>query len=1001
MNVTSWSYRSVVSVVVISLTIVVLAVYFSMRLPIGLLPDFEVPKLTISIVQPDLSPQELERDYLKPIREQLFQITGLTDYSTVAMKGNAYVFLDFRWGTPMDYAFIELNEFIDKINPLLPRNTMRPIVLRHGTYELAAFQLVQSSSKDRLMEDSKFAQNVLKRRFEQLPGISKCEILGDRQSEITVRFKPDAIRRGGTTITEIIKALREANTQFSGIKVSGANEEITLKIDRAFEKIEDLKKFPVFVADQQFPLSHFANISLDPSPGNFSVIKDGDPHILLRLYPSSGSNFVDLSTKIRECVEQLGRNYKNLSLEIIDDQSLLVKASIGNLFQSLFFGGLLAIVLLVFTLRNIEFVGTISLLLILSVSLTIIFLYVLGLSLNILSMAGLITATGILIDNGIILVENIDRLGRSEQDPGKLILNSIGDIRRPLIASTLTTICIFVPLSLSRSISGLFFLEQAISISVGLLSSLFVAFILLPGWYRLGKRIFVPKASRSLEESGLKKYARWISAIYNKRQNFILILLGLLLVIGAISFLKVPKRVFPSYSSPGVEAQLTWNVQANHNTLVDLSLEVYQQAELNKDFDSPLMLIGSFQDIALGFPQQPYQSTFRFIGPQKEKAIERFLQTQSPYVESIKEEPSKSLLTPFIPVEKAPIILQISNNKGEGEISAETIHSIVDRLRKSLPNTTIQLPYSSTFSLWVIEPNKEKLLEYNLSEQEIYNTINYAFGRKFIDDLYFTNDKISLVAEVVAQNDSVHDMFERLLVEGTNLPLASFIHVSKKESFQNIFGGKGGVLQQLFLYPQGGDKNKIKELVSSLSQEFAIDIDVLSQKEEAEEFIWQILIIFGMTILLLYLILAAQFESFVSPLLVMAVLPSSTAGSLIAQWIWGVDLNLMSGIGLIVTLGIAVNDTILKVDTIGSLRKTLSLKAALEEASHIRLRPILLTSISTILAVLPVLMVSGIGRDIQTPFIISLIGGMVFSTLFSIWVLPVLYLKLSRAFHSI
>jgi multidrug efflux pump subunit AcrB len=552
-----------VAVSVTLITFAGLSVLALLRLPVSLLPEQDVPLITITVNYPNSPPLEIEQNILKPIRETMLSANGLRQAESTAFAETGSVQLRFEHGTNMQLAYIEVNEKIDRLIPQLPRNLERPLVMRASLSDIPVvrIQLVPSHPAQ-LPDVSELALLTLKKRLEQLEGVGLVDLNGLQHELISIQPRTDILRVMGLTEEALASSIRQANLQPASISVRNGNYRYFLRIVSPLTTPEHLRQLPVQLPDTTatIPLQVVAQVEYMPAPPQGYHLYNGQASIVLAVHKQAQARMTDLMPRIEAAVEQFRKDFPNLQFYITRNQSELLTLSISNLNQALIWGGLFAFAVLFVFMGNWREPLIMGVVLPASLLLAFGVLYLLNISLNIISLSGLALGLGMLVDNSIVVVDQISMHRKNGVELTDACVRGTTEVMVPLISSALTNLAVFVPLIFMSGITGALFYDQALSVFAILLVSLACTFILVPLLYRqLYRHKNLPVQTDSRIFTVLSRwYEKSFSWVWKHKRTSLALMCCLLPVTVTLLYI-LPKTGFPEIERTEALIDIDWN----------------------------------------------------------------------------------------------------------------------------------------------------------------------------------------------------------------------------------------------------------------------------------------------------------------------------------------------------------------------------------------------------------------------------------------------------------
>jgi multidrug efflux pump subunit AcrB len=990
------------------LALLIFSVILFRSLPVSLLPPIDVPQIIVKVNYPNASPESIEQNVLRPIREGMVTLNGLKDLDSKAGSEVGNVRLIFDYQTQMELAYIEVNEKIDRLTNNLPEDMPRPQVVRINSNDIpiVRLQIIPKEGVD-FAQVSSLTENVIKKRLEQLDGVALVDINGKQDRVITVTPNKPVMSGLGITEEDLISAIRDGNSELPGISVEDGQFRYYLRLATRLETPEDVGNLPVRgPSGNTVLLSKIAEVKYALSkPSGFHLFQNKEG-LVVTVHKQSSAKMNQTMPLIYEAVGLFEVDYPQVDFELTQDQSSLLNAGINNLQTSLLFGGLFAFGILFVFMGNYRTPIIIGISLPASLVISFMVFYFFNISINVISLSGLALGLGMLIDNAIIVLDNINRKREEGLPLFEACVSGVNEVQSALISSVLTTLAVFIPLVFLSGIAGALFYDQAVSVAAILSVSLLVAFILLPLLYYL---LFKNKTnSINKDDSWLfKKILKGYKMIYKwmfSRPGWSLLVLFLLipLLLASIRFLEV--EGLPPIEKFDVLVSLDWNepISASQNkdriqNLLGQLKGSYQVAESDIGLRQFILYEGENAiqqaDVYLMFPNNQAKEKvsrtlhefFRQNFPQASLAIndapnafDQLFNSKQPYFE-----------------------VRWKNLQTKKPVSAEKMNSWLEDFPL---NNWSKGPGLQEGSSVIFRTNLEKLALYGLGVDQLITKVEQLFGNYLITDIR----QFGEITPIQLSNDQLD--FQALLKnnylsgeDGVAYALNEFIDFSYDSHYKFVTSDRSGIYQSINLNVTAPEMYEAG--IRSWANERDLSVDFTGQYFQDQQTINQLMGILMVSILLLYFILAAQFESFLQPLIVVFTLPLGIGGAFFILWMTGTSFNVMSAIGLVVMLGIMVNDAILKIDTINRLSVTYQTKngmvirealaKALYHAGEIRLKPIVMTSITTILALIPVVFSAGLGADLQRPLVFSVIGGLTIGTFTALYFVPLAYWFLS------
>ncbi|HDJ33122.1 MAG TPA: efflux RND transporter permease subunit [Bacteroidetes bacterium] len=974
------------------------------RLPVALMPDIDIPGITVRVEWRNTSCGELENTVVTPIRRQLLQVSGLEDITGETRNGSALLRLRFKYGTPVDMAFIEVNEKIDRVMAGLPRDMERPQVIRASVTDVPVFYLNlyrdDLQAGEGFLEMSEFAGEVIRKRIEQLPQVALVDVTGFSFPELVITPNEQKLYSLGMGHEEIRQALVRSNLSMGNMTVREGPYRFVIRFSSVLRSVEDVKNIYIGAGSRIMKLGELAEIRLAERERKGMFFTGDHPAVSLAIIQQADARMAGLKKEMMQLMKSFSEDYPGLRMELVRDQSSFLEYSIRNLRSSLLIGALLAFAIMFLFLHDRRSPWLAGISIPVSVVISFLFFHLAGLSINLISLSGLVLGVGMIIDNSIIVIDNIRQHLARGSDPEEACVRGTNEVIRPLISSVLTTCAVFVPLVFLSGMAGALFRDQAIAVSIGLGLSLLVSITLLPVLFYALRKKGSPGQVRYETTLAEKKYEKGLAAVFRNRAAWLVVFV-LLIPLAVVLFRILPMETMPVLSRDDVMVKIDWNEN------ISLDENRIRTQRLLGDMDEPLLVsniwIGE-QQYMLEKDEEESPATVKLYLRGSDSGTPRRLRSEisawlrrNYRVARVSFAPPPTVFEQLFGGDNIPVEARISVKEGETVPPVEVMRALVDSLGKRLPGMRFRPLPVQEYTLLRID--SERLLLYGVSQDELVNRLRSLFRGREVETLRTGSRLIPVV--IHERRQPVGEVLQQSLIRaesGTMIPLQALVSPEKQAGYRIRFAGQHGNYVPLIPAeePVGVDETVkvIREVVAGqpgLRVEFTGDY--FRARGLFSEMVWVLLI----SLLLLYFILAAQFESLTQPLIVMLEIPLDLAGCLFVLWVFGGGINIMSMIGVVVMAGIIINDSILKVDTINHLRtEGLPLEKAIREGGLRRFKPILMTTLTTVLALLPLLFGHALGSELQRPLALAVIGGLVLGTAVSLYFIPLAYAWLYR-----
>ncbi len=1030
-----------VGVLMAMLGILVLSLIAFFQLPVSLLPSLDVPELVIQLDYRGHSPEEIEQTILRPVRENMLTLNGLKRTESEARSQLGQVRLYFEFGTDMTLAYIDANEKLDRLLGSLPKELPRPRIIKINTADIPILHLqIVPKDQNNLLATSELVEKVIKKQLEAVEGISIVDANGIKEKQISISPNLRKLQSLNLSETDLIATIKSANQTLSSISVKEGQYRYFVKVATVLEDKTDIENLPIrlktntnqtnFTTQIQqkgtiILLKDVAKIELEePTPQGFHLFNQKEAFVLT-LHKQSQAQIQELTPKIDKTLADLKQNFPKLEFTTTQNQTTLLNLAIDNLKSSLFIGGICVFLVLFI------FMGNWRIPLIIGISLPVSLIYGFGLfyvfdvSINVISLSGMALGLGMLIDNSIIVLENIQQFRNRGFSQKEAAVLGVQEVIAPLVSSVLTTLSVFVPLIFLNGLSGALFYDQAVSAGAVLFTSLVVAFLMLPHLYLILNRKTEPSkntpttalASLTVNKKEETKIYKILLLLYQKiflvLENYKKLFLSFsvfLILLPIFLFYQLKIEGAPKINKTDCSLLIDWNEP------IDASQNKTRCKKLLETFSNQITFAESDIGQTSYFLQndnstQVQANLYLFFDNQNQKEttqnqIKKWILKTYPAT-NFEFLPAPDAFSQLFISEEPNVEIRIRTTIKNQVLQYSIFDSIYNQINFETNNTAQKGKGTNRETLVLLKINTEKAALYGFSQQDILQKLTYKLGEVTITDLISFGQIVPIrfkkgnktVEEIINQSSlKINNAGEN----STQIPLRLFIDFKKSNSYNTLTADELGIYQSIFWEDikniQLNNNQNIQQEIKSKISKFSPTLQTnwrgtyFTNQENLTQFIF----ILSISIGLLYFILVAQFESFWQPLLVLFTLPLGISGSLLLLIFSQTSLNTMAVIGIIVMLGIMVNDAILKIDTINRLKNEMSLYDAVHQAGKLRLKPILMTSITTILAVTPILFSEGLGADLQKPLVWAVLGGLSVGTITALFFIPMAYFEIAK-----
>lgn len=1030
MSLASLSIRRPVATAMIYLAVVVLGSISFSRLSIDLLPDIAFPRLTVYTTYPNVGPAEVERFITEPVERAVARVPGVQRVSSVSTQGASLVTIRFVWDTDMDFATLNVRERLDQLRYELPLSAGRPTILRTDPGSEPILAIAAAGPDLVVLKD--LADDVFRRRLEQVDGIAQATVVGGLEREIQVQVDPRKLETFGVAIEEVARALEAANYSAPGGTIRRGQFRYALRALGEFQSVDEIgttvvKRDP---GGAQLLLRDIATVEDGFAERETIARYNGRESVGILAFKEAGANTVRVTREVGKVLDQLRREYRGVDLEIASAQARFISDAISNVVQALMLGGLLAFLVLFLFLHDPRYPVAIAIAIPLSVAVAFALLYVAGVSLNVMSLGGLALGVGMLVDSSIVVLENAFRHRQRGLAAAEAATVGAEEVQAAITAATLTTVAVFLPVIYVKGVAGGLFEDLSLAVTFSLLASLAVALSLLPvilsrlrsraagpsgatkgagepgraalGWRPLRDAL---SALRSLFDASdraydrfARRYERLLVRSLDRKGTVAAVALVSIVVALAVAWM-LRRDVLPPVDEGEFRVRLVLPLGTGLSETERVAWRVEERLRADEDVRAVFSRVGRSRGGEVAEEGVAGVNTGLLDVRLREGAstagvaarVQANLPPLPPDALAI-ETGRATALGRALGVAEADLAVRVRG--ADLEAAATVAQEVRDRLARVPRLGSVRVGFRTGQPEIRIEVNRERAAHHGLTVRRVADAVQAFLAgvvpTQFVD---FT-EKVNIV---VRAPDAVRRDLTSLLnfsISGT--PLRELITIREVVGPVEVLrDGQDRIVPVYADVARGGLGDALAaahRALAGLRVPQGLRIEIGGENEEMRESFRSLVFAFLLALFLVYLILAAQFESLVHPFTILCSVPLAAIGAVLALAITGHGLNVMSLIGVVILVGIVVNNAIVEVDFANRARRAgTPLREAVLEAARVRLRPILITTVTTVLGLLPMALGVGAGADLRAPLAVALIGGLISSTLLTLVVVPVLY----------
>lgn len=1010
MSLIKLSVRRSVTVAMAFIALIVFSGVSLSKLNIDLFPEISMPMALVMATYDGAGPQEVEAMVTRPLEAALGGVQGLTDISSQSSFGSSMIMLTMTQKTDMDYATLDIREKVDLIKDYLPDGVRNITVLKLDVNMMPVVMLGVTGGRD-LAEIKQLTEDLIIPRVERVEGVASVSLSGGYDREIQVIVDPAALDAYGLSLSQISGFIAGDNLNFSVGSVDEGGKTLSLRLLGEYTDISQLRDLPIPLAGGgMIYLRDIARVEDTISEQNQLSRINGVPGLSLMVMKQSDANTVLVSNAVYRELDKLSENLPE-SVEVVKffSQADYIELMIAQLRDNAVLGAILAVVVLFLFLWDWRLTLIVGVSIPLSLVGAFTLLYLNGLTLNLMTLGGLALGAGMMVDCSIIILENITRYREEGLEAKAASIRGASELSMAVIASTLTTIAVFLPIVFTEGLASMFFKDFALTVAFSLLASLVVSLTLVPMISSKIKGLEKPMQSWAF----LNRIKDWVlgaqerinqaygellgKALKRKKVTILLVLLALLASVAAVPFVNM--ELMPPFD----QGQISISIQMPDGSSLEESDAAAQEAEriieaLGDEVESSFVAVGGGNVYSLGAAGSESATIDLVLSPHGTRR-------------------SAGEIGDVLRKELAAIPgAEVSVNSGEVSITGgadlsytikgedfETLGLLSEELKTLIEGVEGTREVVSSIEEgrpeMEIKINRSKAMQYGLTTYQVANAAKGAMTGEVATRYREAGQEMDV--KVMLPEESANNLaqVEQLRIAtpmGFSVPLAELADFQVVQGPVSITRQNNARMVTVTASTAGRAlgtiAQEIDELLPTLTLPQGYIIETGGSVEEMAESFSDLFLALLLAVCLVYLILASLYESLVHPFIIMFTLPTSFIGVVLALILTGNTLNISTFIGIIMLAGIVVNNGIVLVDSINLLRSEgMEMDAAIKKAGSLRLRPVLMTSLTTILAMLPIAFGRGEGSELSAPMSVALIGGLTASTFFTLVLVPVIY----------
>lgn len=1013
MNIGKFSVKRPVTITMCVLVLIMFGVVSFTRMSVDLMPKMDLPVLALIATYDGAGPEEVEEKVTKTIESSMASISGIDSISSISSAGSSVVILMFNYGTNLDAATNSVRDKIEQAKFMLPSEVDNISVMKMDMNSMPIIMLGVSGDRS-LADVRKIVDDKITPRIERIDGVAAATVMGGSEQQVTITADPYKLSAYGLTAGSISQIVAGENANHPGGYVTQGDKKVLVRTLGQYESIEQLANTQVSLpAGGTARLGDIVDIQMGVADIESLVTLNGDDIIALGIQKESDGNTVDVDKEVRAVVEQLGNElYDDIDITIAYSSADMIIKSVENVETNLFLAVIISMLIIFIFLGNFRSTIIIGVAIPISLISTFVMLYFGGYTLNMVTLAALALSVGMVVDNSTVVLENIYRHRSMGKSKYQAAVEGTQELVSAVVASTLTTVAVYLPFVFISDMVAQIFIPFALTICFALIASLVVSVTVVP---MMSSKLLVlyDQVEDGKRKGILRRFTEWFDRQFNHFLNAYQVVLikalnhkktTLLIVTGALiaSFFLIPfigAELMPEQDS----GQVSVSIELPSNTVLEetekIALEVEDMVKKYPEVDLVLNSTGGNGMVSMGGSSTNTASLILVMKPltERERSSEDVAQALQQQVDKIAGADITVSAASMMSTGGSAISIELKGNDSD---ALETLANSVEQIMNGVSGTVnVVNSLEDTDEELDIIINREKAAYYNVSASTVYQTVSLALQDSTISKYRGSEDEMDIVLRYPPEMTKSLENLQNLMIpssSGGQIPLSEVAEVTHGFGQKTINRQDQSRIATVSCDIYGRDMGSVYSDIQAQLKNVPIPagctIETGGDAESMQETFTDLITIIVMALLLVYMVMACQFESLMLPLLIMFSVPVMFIGVFVGLLLTGQTINMMSMMGVLMLEGIVVNNAIVLVDYVQQLRqKGLCKREAVVESGKTRMRPILMTTLTTALALLPQLLSTAEGSETFKPMAATVIFGLLCSTIISLLVIPVIY----------
>lgn len=1001
MKIPKFAVKNPVTTMMMMCLVLILGFVSLTGLRLELMPNINPPVLAVMTTYPGAAPEEVAEMVTKPLEEVIGTSSGLSTMQSRSSSNSSLIIAQYEWGADISEIREDLNTSLGMIR--FPDGVIDPMLVKFDPTMMPIIQMAVSNGED-MAHLQEMVNDVVVPQLQSIDGVASVSVTGGFDEEIVVLLEEEALRKSNLTQAQVVQLIQGNNLTFPGGVIEEEGEKLSFRILAKVESVEELRELPISI-DQSggelavVTLADIAEVTLAQKDVSSVARTNGKESMLISIQKEATANTVSVSNDVQERLELIKDKNSDLQFSVSNDQGEIIEQSVTNVMLALVLGGIFAVLVIFVFLRSIKSTIIVGIAIPFSVISTFVLMYFTGMSLNIMSLGGLALGVGMLVDNAIVVIENIYRHLSKGKPRKEAAISGAIEVSGAVTASMLTTLSVFLPIVFIGGMVGDLFKELALTVSFSLLASWIVALTVVPTLAGLWL-----KSEKIKEHKQNRFYKNVITWALDHRWVTVLIT-GAVLIVSLVLVPQVGSELLPSQDEGIFMVDVELPAGATKDRTLEVVTDIEKELMKLSEVDVITASVGTGDAIraaATGSGENSGSLTVKLISAsERSHSTEKVMNDFEDNLQAINEDAtvtfseSSSMEAMSGGSSQIDIMLQGHDKKQLEEYSKE--------LRERLSNEGVFRKVTDSVQEGKPEyqfiVDKNAALKNGLTSYQVATFINQSLQGTVAANIFDTDVRVKM--DGVSNSKEAIENLTMTTQMGREVTLGEIGEVVRGDGPVTIVRENqqdSVVVSSVFEgQDMGTVSSTIQTIIDETIEDLAINTDqyeikVAGGAEMMDEAFADLLLVVVLAIIFVYMVMASQFESFLQPLIIMFSLPLAVIGVVFGLLVTGYAFGITAFLGIIILVGIVLNNAIVYIDYANQLRdEGLSVRDALIQAGLTRLRPIIMTALTTILGLMPLAIGLGEGSELQAPMAVAVIGGLLSATVLTLVVIPVIY----------